>query len=420
MINSVERRICERARTLEDELVELLSDLININTADPPGENYDQCIQVLKSQLGDIGASTEIIRSPLEVQEQSDLGGKYKSRPNLVARISGLSMRPVLHFNGHYDVVPASGNWTVDPHHPKVQDGRIYGRGASDMKAGIVAMIMSAKVLSLENIKLGGTLSFSFVPDEENDGPGGTRFLIEQGVIPADFCIVGEPTSGLDLCYGHKGSLWLEIITYGKSAHGSRPWQGINAFNLMVEVAKEIDIKIKPALLYQEGEEVSNQIAGMNGTISLGGIVRSGDSLNVIPARCTMTVDRRLAPNENPYQVLDGFRSILRNLERKLPDFKGDMRILSQYPACITPVDTSPMGMLRNALVDIVGIEPKLYIMLGGCDMRFFHSAGIPTAIYGPGIRDMSHQSDEYAEIEKLITATQVYAITAMRLLGVK
>jgi succinyl-diaminopimelate desuccinylase len=288
------------------------------------------------------------------------------------------------------------------------------------MKAGIAAMIMAAKVLRLENIQLDGTLSLSFVPDEEKDGPAGTRFLIESGMISADFCIVGEPTGGVDLCYGHKGSLWLEITTYGRPAHGSRPWKGINAFTQMVEVVKEIDRSIKPSLLHQEGVDISDQVAGMTGTLSLGGVISSGASLNVVPSSCTMTVDRRLAPGESPTQVLDNFHSILRGLEKRSSDFKADMRILSQYPACVTSADSLIIGALQNTLLDITGVKPELFLMLGGCDMRFFHSRGIPTVIYGPGVRGMSHQSDEYVELDKIVTAAQVYAITALRLLGIK
>jgi len=419
-IHTLEKEICRRIQAREDELIRLLSELIAINTADPPGENYDQCAQFLKSQLSDIGADVEIIQPYSEVLVQYGLAKKPVNRPSVIATVNGLKRKPVLHFNGHYDVVPASGSWRVDPYAATVQNGKIYGRGATDMKAGIAAMIMAAKVLRQENIQLDGTLSLSFVPDEERDGPAGTRFLIESGMISADYCIVGEPTGGVDLCYGHKGSLWLEITTYGRSTHGSRPWKGINAFTQMVEVVKEIDRNIKPSLLYQEGVDISDQVAGMTGTISLGGIISSGNSLNVVPASCMMTVDRRLAPGESPAQVLDNFHSILRGLEKKSSDFKADVRILSQYPAYVTSVDTLIISTLEDTLLDITGVKPELFLMLGGCDMRFFHSRGIQTVIYGPGIRGMSHQSDEYVELDKIVTATQVYAITALRLLGVK
>ena len=419
MLSQVEQRVCKRILALEDELIQVLSQLVSINTADPPGENYDECAKFLSTYLEELAARVEIEQVPRESLPCHPSTGKPLSRPNVIAEIVGSENSPVLHFNGHYDVVPAVGDWTFNPYEPEVKEGRLYGRGSADMKAGITAMIVAAKALRLENINLAGTISFSFVPDEENDGAAGSKYLTEQKRVQAHYCIIGEPSGGTDFFNGHKGCIWLELITYGKPAHASSPWKGINAFDKMIEVVQEINAKIKPSLLHEEDIELDIFTASKTGAIALGGKVSTGDSPNVVPPRCSMTIDRRLAPGEDVQKVLGEFSSILESLKKRDPKFSGDIKVLSQYEACVTPVESRLAKILREPLISVTGKTPEVSLMSGGCDMRYFHSAGIPTVIYGPGGLFMAHQADEYVEVGRLITAAQVYALIAMKLLGV-
>lgn len=420
MLSQLEQKVGKRVLALKDELVEVLSRLVAIDTADPPGENYDECANFLAAYLEELPAHVEIVQAPPESLPRHPSTGKPLSRPNVVAEIVGLENGPVLHFNGHYDVVPAAGDWTFDPYRPEVKQGRLYGRGSADMKGGIAAAVVAARALKLENINLAGTISFSFVPDEENDGPAGAKFLTEQKRVPADYCIVGEPSGGTGFFNGHRGCLWLEVTTYGKPAHASSPWKGINAFDKMVEVVQEINARIKPGLLHQEDVELDAATASKTGAIALGGRVATGDSPNVVPARCTMTIDRRLVPGEDMQKVLGDFSSILESLKKRDTRFSGDIKVLSQYEACVTPAESRLVNMLGESLESVTGRTPGISLMTAGCDMRYFHSAGIPTVIYGPGDLLMAHRVDEYVEIGQLITAAQVYALTAMRLLGMR
>ncbi len=420
MLNQIEQKVCKRILALEDELIEVLSKLVSINTADPPGENYDECARFLATYLEELAAHVEIVQVSPESLPRHPSTGKPLSRPNVIAEITGSRDEPVLHFNGHYEVVPAVGDWTFDPYKPEVKDGRLYGRGSADMKAGLTAAMIAAKALKLENVNLAGTISFSLVPDEENDGPTGTKFLLEQKEVRADYCIVGEPSGGTDFYNGHKGAIWLEVSTHGKSAHASSPWKGINAFEEMVEVVQEINTKIKSSLLHQEDVELDKATAGKTGAITLGGKVTTGDLPNIVPPQCTMTIDRRLVPEEDVRKVLGDFSSILESLKKRNPKFSGDIKVLSQYGACATPVESRLVNVLRESLKSVTGKTPEISIMPAGCDMRFFHSFGIPTVIYGPGDLSIAHQADEYVELERVITVAQVYALTAMRLLGVQ
>ncbi len=416
LLSNIEQRVCQRILTLEDELVKVLGDLVAINTADPPADNYSACADFLGDYLASIGARVKIVQVPPEQLPHSSETGEPLSRPNVLGEIAGSGGRPVLHFNGHYDVVPAAGDWTVNPYKPEVKDGRLYGRGSADMKAGIVAAIAAAKVLKMEEVTLEGTISFSFAPDEEYGDPAGTRYLVDRKMVPADYCIIAEPSGGMDLFNGFKGSLWMEITTYGKPAHGSLPWKGINTFDKMVKVVNEINRKIRPNLPYQEDVELDKHTASRTGTMTLGGKVNTGDSTNIVPPQCTMTIDRRLVPGEDARQVITEFRSILESLKERDPQFSADLKVLIGYNAGCTPVESPLVQVMKQSITDTTGQAPDISLTSGG-DVRYFHGAGIPTVLYGPGDLAMAHKADEYVEIAKLVVTTQVFTLAAMRLL---
>lgn len=418
-LSLLEQRVCDKILRQEDELVQVLSNLVAVDTSDPPGENYNKCAEVLVQYLDSFASKVDVIEVPGESLPRHLSTGKPLSRPNVVAEMVGSKEESCLHFNGHYDVVPATGGWNTPPYKASIKDGRLYGRGSSDMKAGIAAVMVAVKCLKTENIPLRGTISFSFVPDEENDEIAGSKFLIEQQRIQANYCIIAEPSSGT-IFNGHKGDLWLEITTHGKAAHASSPWKGHNAFDEMIGVVNEINTKIRPGLFNQEDTNPYASTVGNIGTMTLGGIVSTGESVNVVPSKCYMTVDRRLAPGESVRQILAEFSSILTSLKIQNPKFEGEIKVLSQYEACNTAIESHLVNTLLASLQEITGKPPEISLMTAGCDMRYFHSAGIPTVIYGPGNLSMAHQIDEYVEIRQMITAAQVYALMAIRLLGLQ
>lgn len=418
MSSRAEQKVCQRVESLKDELISVLCELISVPTPDPPGDNNDACVRVLADYMKSLGAKVTVVQVPGESLPRDPSTGKPLSRPNLLAEIAGSESAPILHLNGHYDVVPAGGEWRSDPYKPEVREGRVYGRGAHDMKSGIAAMMVAAKALKLEKVRLDGTLSFSFVPDEEKDGEAGAKFLTEQKKIQADYCIVGESSGSTDFYIGHRGCLWLEITTFGKSAHGSRPWLGINAFDKMVALTQEINAKIKPVLIQGEDTTIDMAAAAQTGTITLGGKVITGELPNVVPPRCTMTVDRRLAPGETVQKAMDDFRSLVEGLKKRDSKFAADLKVISRYEPCVTTLDSPLVNALKDSLHRVTGQLPGVSVMMAGCDMRYFHQQGIPTVIYGPGDNASSHQVDESVGISALVRAAQVYALTAIRLLG--
>jgi succinyl-diaminopimelate desuccinylase len=148
MFQSVEQGVCKRILNLKDELVSLLWELIAAPTPDPPGDNYDDFARIPYGYMEALGAKVSIVQAPPELLPRDAATGKTVNRPNILAEIEGSKKAPILHLNGHYDVVPAMGDWTSDPYKPEIRKGRIYGRGAHDMKSVIAAMMVAAKALS--------------------------------------------------------------------------------------------------------------------------------------------------------------------------------------------------------------------------------------------------------------------------------
>ena len=407
-----EEKILERIDTLQDELVRLAKVLISVPTPDPPGENYDRCVKLIADYLKTIGANVDILTwSPPSLSAHGQMR-KAVERPNVFAEIKGDKGRPVLHFNGHYDVVPAAGSWSFDPYKPMIKGSNLYGRGSVDMKGAIAAMLVAAKAVLSEKFPFHGTWSFSFVPDEEMDGEGGTKFLVEEKKLHADYCIVGEPSGRTSLFNGHLGCLWLEVKTFGKAAHASAPWAGINAFEKMVQFVNAVEGQIKPGL------EEKRKKGSPCGSIALGGKVETGDAPNTIPASCTMTIDRRLAPGEDVKQSFSDLFAIIKKLEEEDPDFRAETKILSSYDPCLTSAESRLVKTVTEAVRNASGESPEVRLMMAGCDMRYFRQAEMDTIVYGPGEISAAHQTDEHVAIEDLVLAAKVYALSAMKLLG--
>ena len=210
------------------DLVDLARQLIQIPTENPPGDERLAFLFVKKA-LSRTGFRIKTYVSP-------------KGRWNIVAtRQWGIAGRRLI-FNGHLDVVPAGDphQWTYPPFQAKVANGRIYGRGSSDMKGGIASFIQAISLIDRSGIPLdSGTLVLHLVSDEESHGHQGMGFLSRKGVIRGDAALVGEPTD-LHPVIAQKGALWLKISTFGKSAHGSTPHLGENAIEKMPAVIEAL------------------------------------------------------------------------------------------------------------------------------------------------------------------------------------
>ena len=391
---------------LEDELVALLQRLIRIPTINPPGEAYEEFVADLRAVLDGYGYATEVHHAPTELAPL----GQGLPRPNLIGKLAGDG--PLVHLNGHYDVVPVGNDWTRDPFGGELADGHIYGRGSADMKSGLAAQIIAVEALR----RAGYTPNIhqSAVPDEETVGVrnAGMGWLVEQGLLEGDAVIITEPFGPDGVGIGHKGAIWGEITIFGKQAHGSAPQLGVNAVELMARYLATLDRELRPQLetrITDYGVTPDNQ----RSTLSFD-TIRGGHATNIVPDRCTVTFNRRLIPGED----LDEAR---RELLAPLDGIKHDYHELySTQPTLVS--EGEPVVRAAKRAVAALGLEPRILISAGSDDQRFVvHNAGITNSlVYGPGQTGLSHIADEYISVQDLILGTKGLALTVANLMEAK
>ncbi|NWG01747.1 MAG: M20 family metallopeptidase [Syntrophaceae bacterium] len=370
------------------ELIDLTTRLVRIPTENPPG-NEKAAVPFLKSILSKMGFKTKTILSP-------------KGRPNIFAEKSWGKGGRTLIFNGHLDVVPAGhpSQWRFPPFQGKLDKGRIYGRGASDMKGGIASFIHALSMIERSKIHPPqGAIILHLVSDEESHGHQGMGFLTQRGGIHGDAALVGEPTD-LYPVIAHKGALWLRISTLGKSAHSGRPHLGVNAIEKMTKLIQQLHLipieKEHPLL----GKPTFNV-----------GMIRGGTKINIVPDHCEIELDRRMLPNEKKEDIVKEVKEVLDSLQRQDPLFQYQLEEIDfAEPSEVNP-EEEIVKMGVEATQEVTGEKPPLRAFSGFTDSRYYiNQCHIQTLILGPGDTHQIHTTDESVEVEALIQAAHIYA----------
>jgi acetylornithine deacetylase/succinyl-diaminopimelate desuccinylase family protein len=395
-VTSDSEKVSDRilASTKEQDAVKLLQDLIRFETVNPPG-NEGECIGFIADLLRGWGLEVEIWE-------------REKGRGNVVAAVKGSERKPQLIYNGHIDVVVPGEGWTLPPFEGRVANGRVYGRGASDMKGGVAAFLMAARALLDSDARLRGDLVLTVVSDEENLGPLGTPYLIERG-LRGDMAVVTEPTGlGVEVC--QRGVFWFEVTTIGRTAHGGRPWLGINAIDKMTKVLQGLR-RLESDLSSRKHPLLSPP------TFSVGKI-QGGTKTNIVAERCTVSVDRRTVPGETKDSVEQELAAMLQTIRKDDPEFNGELNVIH----AVEPFEISEKQPLVETLTrcvrDVTGTSPKISGKNAATDASWLANlAKIPTVLFGPGDYKTSHTSDEHIEISKLMSGTRVLSLLAERLL---
>ncbi|MEH6728416.1 MAG: acetylornithine deacetylase/succinyl-diaminopimelate desuccinylase family protein, partial [Hyphomicrobiales bacterium] len=230
-----------------DDLIALAQDLIRIPTLNPPGDHYLEICEFLSKRLIASGFQVELIRA-----EGTPGDSDTYPRWNVVARREGAGKGDCVHFNSHTDVVEVGRGWSFDPFAGTLQDGKIYGRGACDMKGGLAASIIAAEAFLQCCPEFSGAIEISGTADEETGGYGGVAYLAGKGYFSPErvqHVIIPEPLNKDRVCLGHRGVWWAEIETHGEIAHGSMPFLGDCAVRHMGAVLDEMETTLFPALL---------------------------------------------------------------------------------------------------------------------------------------------------------------------------
>jgi acetylornithine deacetylase/succinyl-diaminopimelate desuccinylase family protein len=358
-----------------DPAIRLLRELVAVNSVNPtlvrgaPGE----------AEIADLIAS-EMRRGGLDVSIETVAAG----RPNVVGVLEGRAKGRTLMLCGHTDTVGVTG--MRDPFTPIERDGRLYGRGAQDMKAGVAAMIAAAEAIAGRGGLPSGRLVVACVVDEEHSSIGADA-LVKSWT--ADAAIVTEPTD-LQIAVGHKGFAWVEIIVEGKAAHGSRPADGQDAILRLGRVLSRLE-ELDRGLQARRPHPLV-------GTGSLhASIIEGGHELSSYPDRATLQMERRLLPAEAESAALAEVQEILDGLKRSDPTFHGSGRTMFSRPGYEILPDSELPHLLGRAL-SAVGGTPERVGASFWTDAAVLGHAGIPSVLFGPGGAGL-HSIEEYVNL---------------------
>lgn len=407
-MNDIQKKVVESIT--EREIVTLLQELIACNSSYPPG-NTIEVAKLCSNKLSENGIENKIFYPPENIK--SALGDTFENRmyQSVVGEIKGEG--PTLLLNAHIDTVPVGdlSNWSVDPFSGKIIDGKIYGRGAGDDKGSAAAQMMAAIAIMRSGYKLKGTLLLSLVADEEASSNRGTRWLMEDGIIKADYMIVGEQTDNI-LCLGERSLFWLRIIIKGKSAHGAMPWQGNNAVIHMGNIICRINNELVP--MYQARKHkyiTSTSIATTK--------IQGGIKVNIIPEYCSLELDCRVSAVDTKESVMADLKKLLDDDSQNGTKYKWEIEVLQDDGIPILTSDTHPIvKAFSGAAKDITGKETVLGGYKQASDGRVFSKEGIPIILFGPGDPAYGHSPDEFIPVSQLVEAAKIYALAIMRILS--
>jgi len=416
MINQFEKKILDRVVEEKSQIIDLVKDFVSLPTENPPGLNYKEMVKRLERFCNQIGCETEIIDVPHSLVKEGAPDSDGLPRQILLAYLVKKNSSRGIHFNGHYDVVPASGSWKIsDPYKPIVVNGEIYGRGTTDMKGPLVSILIALKVLSENKNKISGNISFSAVPDEEIGGLTGTGYLLDKKKIRADTCIVAEPSGIGNIWDSHKGQAWFEVVVKGKAAHGATPWLGENAFERASRLAVCLFDKNVNTINKKNTETKIDDSLNIP-TTNIGGVVKGGTKINIVPDFVSFTIDRRILPKEKIATVKNEVKFNISSCSKKLGIPKESLKLnLINYGKAAVVRDPTVTKELSSTVEDISGYKPTITLCNGGLDMRYFEAKGISTVSYGPGNLGAAHMADESVNISDLILGSQTYVLYSYR-----
>lgn len=410
-------------KLVEDEredVINLCSKLLQIPSENPPG-NSTEVSAFIKSYLNENGIET--------VEYEPD-----PKRFNIIASIGKEGGKELI-YCGHSDTVPVGdlSKWDFNPFSGEVKDGLLLGRGASDMKGGLAGILFAAVFLKKHGIELDGKLTLAVVPDEETGSGFGAPWLLENGKIKGDGCLIAEPSGQLNPTIGQKGSGSFKLTVRGIPGHASlSPLIGRSAIMDTIKAIEFIrdftekkipqpdDVKELVAISAKNAiEEKNSAAAGVFERCSFNvGTISGGTASNVIADKCVVSIDSRLPfgikRHEFLSQIKDGLNKLGIDYDLEEEGFKSNANYTPAYhPICKSVVDN--IKYVRNT-------EEAYGVLQWACsDARHFREHDIPVLQYGPSINETIHNFNERVKVEDLVACAKVYVLAAIDFLnGVK
>jgi succinyl-diaminopimelate desuccinylase len=390
-----------------ESLVDLTLDLLAIGTPNPPGDTRD-IVERIETYLDPL---------PVDVERFA----VDPAKPNLVVTLPGEREETLL-YNGHLDTVPFDADeWSYDPLGERVED-RVYGRGATDMKGQLAAMLFALTAFAETETNPPVTLRFAFVSDEEVGGDAGLPALVDGGHVDADACVIGEPTceeGRHSVTLADRGSIWLTLDARGEAAHGSRPMLGVNAIDRLYAAVETLrdrfgtrDLDIAPAMEPVLAESVDYYAPMMGAatardlfttpSINLG-TLRGGEAINSVPQSARAEVDIRLTAGVETPAMLSEVRDCVAGCEGIT------VADVSWSVGTLEPVDSPLVEAVASTAEAVAGERVYRRSATGGGDAKRVRNEGVPTVEFGFGT-DTVHAVDEYTTVEALAGNATVYA----------
>jgi acetylornithine deacetylase len=376
------------------DVTRLLSDLVAVNSVNP---------SLVPGAPGEAEVAEVAARALREAGLDVVIGLAAEGRPNVIGVLEGREPGPSMMFCGHLDTVGVSG--MDEPFFPFIDNGRLYGRGAQDMKGGVAAMIAAAAALA--PIWTRGRLIVACVADEEFESIGADALV---KTWKADAAIVTEPTD-LRMAVGHKGFAWLELETKGRAAHGSRPAEGRDAILRMGRVLNALEAR--------DRELQTREPVPMQGTASLhASIIAGGHELSSYPDRCSLQMERRTVTGEDGKAVLAEVQAIFARLKAADHEFSATARLVTARPPYRVEDDARIVQVMATVL-QACGLNHAPTGMSFWTDAAILAGAGIPSVIFGPGGAGL-HSTEEYVTLADVETCRDVLVDVTRAMCGEK
>ncbi len=407
------------------EVASLTTDLIRFPTVNPPGDAYRPCAEFIGRRLQRAGFTVEYLRAEGALGDSDSY-----PRTNVVGRIEGGQPGSTVHFNGHIDVVEPGNGWTLDPYAGTARDGRIYGRGACDMKGGIAASLVAVEAILADGRSFPGAIEISGTVDEESGGYAGVAWLAKKGYFSpprVDHVIIPEPLHKDCVCLGHRGVWWAEVEVKGHIAHGSMPFLGVSAIRNMAAFLAKVETELYPRLAQRRTAMPVIPEGARQSTLNFnslhGGLPEQPDEQGfpaaLVADTCRLVLDRRYLMEETEDEVRGEIVELLDELRRDRPEFDYTMRELWSVPPTMTAEDAPVVRALDREIERVLGKAARHVASPGTYDQKHVMRIGElrDCVAYGPGQLELAHQPDEFIEIDDMVDSAKVMAATTLRLL---
>lgn len=379
----------------DEKKVSILKDIIKIDTV---GGNEKKVVDYFTTLLEGMGFKIEKV--------------KYKeNREQLIVTLEGNKEGKVLGYSGHMDVVPVGNiEWDYPPFSAVQEGDKIYGRGTCDMKAGLTAMLIAMIELKELKVPLIGKIKLLATVGEETSGVGAEQLTKLGYADDLDALMISEPTD-MKVTIAHKGALWTRFKTFGKTAHGSMPSQGINAIEHMRIFMDEFDKKFN--FFLEKDELVGNSTSSLN-------LINAGKATNVIPDECLVEYDIRTIAKQNHEEIKSSFTELINLLTKKIPNFKASVEYINDLNPVKTDVNDQFVHLTIDTIKELYNTIPEVNGLSGYTDASQFTKTKkkFPVIIFGPGITELAHQPNEYIEISKYLKSIEIYKKLAINYLN--